>query len=262
MLLTLPVSNYCLFANAFLGKYLPKTTDTSTKGKDDKKNDKSDKEPDKTDNKNVTSSSGDLSLDKKEEDDETPVLTYKLIAIYLIGKEPRALIKNLETPDELPKEYMVGEYVDELQKFSIAKISFNPTARVELIDRDGLSYLIKPQISENKGDASGKGASKPSAYSTGKYYKKRESDPAPSSSTAPAPQANTDKPAVPSQPSQKAEGDAASKSQVAEPGPSSSGSSQGGTQTQIGGTPAPKETPKPQDKPADSSDNRPANPFQ
>ncbi len=256
MLLTFSISNYCLFVKAFSGKYLPKTTDTSTKDKDDKKKDKSGKESDKTDNKNTTSSSGDLNLDKEE--DETPVLTYKLIAIYLIGKEPRALIKNLEIPDELPKEYRVGEYVDELQKFSISKISFNPTARVELIDRDGLSYLIKPQISENKVDASGKGGLKPSAYSTGKIYKKRESDPAPSAPTAPAPQANTDKPMLPSQSSQKAEGDTVSKPQAADPSPSSSGVSQGGAQ--IGGTP--KETPKSQDKPADSSENRPANPFQ
>ncbi|MBI3590168.1 MAG: hypothetical protein HY094_02180 [Candidatus Melainabacteria bacterium] len=85
--------------------------------------------------------------DKSQEDKEKvidPSENYKLIAIYLIANKPRALIKNLAIPDEAPKEYQVGDFLDEFQTISVSKISFNPTARIELVDQNGLSYLIKP----------------------------------------------------------------------------------------------------------------------
>lgn len=84
--------------------------------------------------------------EKKEEEPSSDELLrkYKLVGIYLIGNEPRALIKNLENTDEGPKEYKQGDFIDEAQEFSLSKISFNPTSRVELIDQDGISYLIKP----------------------------------------------------------------------------------------------------------------------
>ncbi len=69
---------------------------------------------------------------------------YKLIGIYLIGSQPRALIKNLEETEDTGKEYQQGDFLDDAQTFSVSKISFNPTARVELIDQDGINYLIKP----------------------------------------------------------------------------------------------------------------------
>ncbi|GEM_PF-6622703 len=85
---------------------------------------------------------------KKEKID--PSRIYKIIAIYIIGDKPRALIKNLSTPEELPTEFQVGDYLDEMQIFSIAKISFNPTARVEIVDQNGLNYVMKPKSSDDK----------------------------------------------------------------------------------------------------------------
>ena len=107
-------------------------------------------------------------LDAETKDEENkeekinPYQTYKIIAIYIIGNQPRALIKNLSTPEELPLEFQAGDYLDEMQLFSVAKISFNPTARVEIVDRTGLSYVMKPRNSDDK---SAPGGSKTSTTS-------------------------------------------------------------------------------------------------
>ena len=91
--------------------------------------------------------------DKKEKID--PLQTYKIIAIYIIGNQPRALIKNLSTPEELPMEFQVGDYLDEVQTLSVVKISFNPTARVEIVDQSGFGYIIKPKNSDDKSGSVG-----------------------------------------------------------------------------------------------------------
>lgn len=84
-----------------------------------------------------------------QEEKFDPNKDYKLIAIYLISKEPRALIKDLNNTEEGPKEFRVGDYLDELQSLSISKISLNPTLRVELTDENGLGFLLKPSSGES-----------------------------------------------------------------------------------------------------------------
>ena len=86
----------------------------------------------------------------KEVEKVNPAETYKLIAIYLVGKKPRALVKNTSIPEEGPKEYQEGDYLDELQTISVSRILLNPTSGVELIDQYGEDYLLKPQISEKQ----------------------------------------------------------------------------------------------------------------
>ena len=205
LVIVLKVTSLSVLAEKSFSKYLPKTKSTKTAEKATKETSDDTQEPS---DKNSTSSSSSGSVQDKSDDnnDDEVALSYKLVAIYLIGSEPRALIKNLQTPDEQPKEYKTGEFIDELQKFSISKISFNPTARIELIDRDGLSYLIKPQIAEDKVDASGMSSAKSfPTYSTGKYAKKRDSEattqenqPAPSQpSTPPADSSTSTSPTTP-----------------------------------------------------------------
>ena len=125
------------FAKDSKSEFLPKTKDTkSDKDSDENSKDSMDKESKKDDTGN-----GDLVVNPDE--------SFKLIAIYLVGNKPRALIKNLEKPEDPAKEFQVGDYVDELQAFSISKILLNPTARIELTDSNGLSYLIKTKNTEN-----------------------------------------------------------------------------------------------------------------
>ena len=111
-----------------MSKFLPKTKDTNSNSKDsiDTKT---------TDDKNST--------EDNEEEVDNPENSFKLVAIYLVGNKPRALIKNLDKPEDPAKEFQTGDYVDELQTFSISKILLNPTARIELTDLNGLSYVIK-----------------------------------------------------------------------------------------------------------------------
>ena len=135
--------------------------------------------------------------DSEEKEKFDPAQDYKLIAVYLINKQPRALIKNLTTPEEAAKEYQVGDYLDELGTLSISKISFNPTTRVEFIDQDGLSYLIKPNSNDDKTAVSGAKGSYgnkafPSHFSTGgtkpKIKKASESTATPSQAPPSSPQ--------------------------------------------------------------------------
>lgn len=111
-------------------------TPTSTPSTDLSQNDKS-KTEDVKDGENEKEES------KADKNDEL-LRKYKLIGIYLIGSQPRALIKNLEETQDGTKEYQQGDFLDDALTFSVSKISFNPTARVELIDQDGINYLIKP----------------------------------------------------------------------------------------------------------------------
>ena len=123
-------------------KFLPKTKDTKS---DDKKSSNEDSK-DSMDDK----SADDVNDSKGEEQViDNPDESFKLIAIYLVGNKPRALIKNLDKPEDPAKEFQVGDYVDELQAFSISKILLNPTARIELVDPDGLSYVIKTKNTDS-----------------------------------------------------------------------------------------------------------------
>ena len=112
----------------------------------------------KNDNLKIEESETKEAQGEPEEEKEKfdPVQSYKLIAVYLFNKQPRALIKNLQTPEVGAAEYKVGDFLDELQTISVSKISLNPTIRVELLDEDGLNYLIKPSSeSSNSGITSG-----------------------------------------------------------------------------------------------------------
>lgn len=153
-------------------KNLPKTKDTSTasKSKVDKKEvklKKSDKKSEKS-KEEVPPDEEALADDIEEKSD--PSKNYKLIAIYLIGNRPRVLLKDLSNTDEPPKEFQLGDFLDEEQTVSISKINFNPTARIELTDLDGISYLLKPQNTEDSKSAtsSSSSLSKPTYFSSGK----------------------------------------------------------------------------------------------
>jgi hypothetical protein len=125
-------------------KFLPKTEDTKS---DDKKSSNEDSK-DSMDDK-----SADDVNDSEEEEQviDDPDESFKLIAIYLVGNNPRGLIKNLDKPEDPAKEFQVGDYVyvDELKAFLISKILLNPTARIELVDPNGLSYVIKTKNTDS-----------------------------------------------------------------------------------------------------------------
>ena len=104
---------------------------------------------DKEKQKNDESKKDETDTGESEDHIYNPGRSFKLIAIYLIGNKARALIKNLNLPDEPPKEFKVGDYIDEDEIFSISRISLNPTSRIELIDANGLSYILKPKSREN-----------------------------------------------------------------------------------------------------------------
>ena len=263
-------------------KNLPKTKDTVTKNGDDKI---------QNEDKSKTDSDGKgkkVSNNENDQDDENPNEVYKLIAIYLINKQPRALIKNAEKPEDGPKEYQIGEYIDDLQKYSISKISFNPTARVEIIDKDGLAYLIKAQNTDDKNSiAKAKstfvGMSSPTYFSGSssknkgkKSFTTQESSqeavqPPPPSGTETKPAGETTPPQQAQQASQPVQPQQGQQAQQPQQPPSQSppplgqatqgtASSQGAVQ--IGGS-AP--TPPKTDKPPPSGDgldvSRPPSPF-
>ena len=138
-------------------KFLPKTKDMVDTSKDSMD----------TKNADEKSSSG----SSQEDEVDNPEDSFKLIAIYLVGSKPRALIKNLNKPEDPAKEFQVGDYVDELENFSISKILLNPTARVELIDPDGLNYIIKPRNTEDTNSAQLSKTSKSPTYSGGNKIK-------------------------------------------------------------------------------------------
>lgn len=130
-------------------EFLPKTKDTiSGSKKSSDKGSKSLSSDKNVDDKNDSDDSGDSDEEELEKISD-PSESFKLIAIYLVENKPRALIKNLEKPEDSAKEYQLGDYLDELQTFSISKILLIPTARIELTDLNGLSYVLKPKNTDN-----------------------------------------------------------------------------------------------------------------
>lgn len=181
-------------------KNLPKVKDTTSlsKTKTDKKDLKNDKK--------VEENKDDPLNDELADDIEgksDPSKNYKLIAIYLIGNRPRVLLKDLSDPDDPPKEYQAGDFLDEEQTISVSKINFNPTARIELTDLDGISYLLKPQNIEDSMSAtsSSSSLSKPTYFSSGKGKIKRSvsSPPSPvkASNAQPPPSSPNPPPSTP-----------------------------------------------------------------
>lgn len=81
---------------------------------------------------------------------EDPTKDFRLLAVYLIGNEVRALIKDLSATDQSLREFKVGDFLDEEENIEVSRISINPTARVELIDRSGFGYLMRTQIGDIK----------------------------------------------------------------------------------------------------------------
>ena len=123
--------------------------------------------------------SGEDENEVKDEKDD-PTENYKLIAIYRIANQPRALIKNLDIPEETAKEFQIGDFLDESQTISVSKISFNPTARVEIVDQDGLNYLIKPSNVDSKGQSAisktSTGSKTMPTYATGTKSRPKKAD--------------------------------------------------------------------------------------
>lgn len=132
----------CSMAKDSISEFLPKTKDTA---------------------KDAEDKSG-LEENEKEEI-SNPEDSFKLVAIYLVGNKPRALIKNLEKPEDPAKEYQIGDYVDELQTFLISKILLNPTTRIELTDPNGLSYVLKGKNAD--GTASSQSSKSSPSYASG-----------------------------------------------------------------------------------------------
>lgn len=168
LILTFVNSSLFLVARAEieLSSSLPKTKDTGTSLEvEANESDKNDEEMN----------------DLEEEKKVNPTKIYKLIAIYLIDKQPRALIKNLTLPDEAAHEYQVGEYLDDLQLLSVSKILLNPTFRIEIVDQDGLAYLLKPSEINSKETSTTKTnygtKSTPTYFSSGSKYKPRKTLP-------------------------------------------------------------------------------------
>ncbi|MBI3308846.1 MAG: hypothetical protein HYZ79_05690 [Candidatus Melainabacteria bacterium] len=150
------------------------------------------------------------------ENEADPTQVYKLIAVYLIGKQQRALIKNDLEPEEGAKEYKTGDYLDEERTVSISRISMLPTARIELIDSRGLTYLMKPytiDITNSRGGGKIAGSSAFPTYSSSPSKSTSSSSssaassappPAPSSSTASTTTSDSSSTAAPSSDSSSA----------------------------------------------------------
>ena len=124
---------------------------------------------------------------------------FKLIAVYLIAKQPRALIKNLSIPEEGAKEFQTGDFIDEYQTIQVSKISLNPTTRVELLDQNGFAYLIKTQSFDMKaaGSKGGGGSKIAPTYFGGSAKSKPKKEKGTTASTQPEKQ---DKIQAPEQP--------------------------------------------------------------
>lgn len=153
------IANLASIAKDSISKFLPKTNNTTTENKDSEKEDEGDEE-----------------LEDEEDEVNNPDENFKLIAIYQVANKPRALIKDLANPEDSAKEYQVGDYLGEIQAFSISKILFNPTPRIELIDVNGLSYVIKPKSSDSQNSPSAASMSSkplPTYFSGGKAKIKR-----------------------------------------------------------------------------------------
>lgn len=149
-------SIFVLDAKEKSSDFLPKTKDTKsnnsmsskTESTDDANKKADSSEDDENDEDDKNDKDDDKESDEKAEEIDDPQDTFRLVAIYIIGNKPRALIKNLEKPEDAAKEFLVGDYLDEEQNFSVSKILLNPTIRVEIIDPNGLSYIMKPSNSD------------------------------------------------------------------------------------------------------------------
>lgn len=121
--------------------------------------------------------------DLEEEEVIDPSQSFKLIGIYLLSNKPKALIKNELNSDESAREYGIGDFLDDGQTVSIAKILFKPTSRVELIDKDGLIYLMKPYSPAEEGGSVSASSSTSKIYpnyssktKSSSYYKSKKTD--------------------------------------------------------------------------------------
>lgn len=266
-------------------KNLPKTKETSASASSDKtkkdlklKDDKKAGKDSKDKSKDVQTTEEEDALADDIEEKSDPSKSFKLIAIYLIGNRPRVLLKDLSDPDEPPKEFQEGDYLNDEQTVSISKINFNPTARIELTDLDGISYLLKPQNLEDSMSGVTTSTSKPTYFSSGSKSKIKRSvstppspvnpppnpPPQPAANNAPAETAKKEEapaspaPAQAGAPAQAlmavsdSAGSAGATALTAGSGASATGSGPGG-----GSEP-------PKDPPMDSmgADSRPVNPFE
>lgn len=162
--ISIPLS---IFAQNVLPDTLPKTKDLNNKDKEVVK-------------ENSTSQVGSEETEEEEEKEKIePSSIFKLVAVFIIEKQPRALIKNLTKPEEPAREFQVGDYLDDEQIYTLSRITFNPTTRIEIIDQSGLSYLVKQSVIDEKVQkaidtvGSGTGRSLPSKFTSSKTIKKK-----------------------------------------------------------------------------------------
>lgn len=116
-----------------------------------------------------------VNVDKKETKEKIdPERIYKLIAVYIVDKKPKAIIESIADINDSPSgEYQVGDYLDEMKTVSISKILLSPTSRVELISNDGSTYLLKPYaLDDGKGGSSASAARRgvPSILNSGPKF--------------------------------------------------------------------------------------------
>lgn len=216
---------------------------------------------------------------KAEKEERNPILDYKLIAIYKIENQKRALIFNEALPDDGAKEYREGDYLDDLQYFSVHKIVINPTVKIEIIDKDGLSYLIRPHSVDVKSLSGGSAGTRsiPSQFSTGGTSSKKppsskrpltDTDEAKApkekeeSTTPPPPQAASETKSTEASQETK-EPSAGADGAIQAAGKTTAGSSATDTSSQKSGTASEVAPPSRQtNQPAgDDLQSRPSNPF-
>lgn len=141
---------FCSVAEDELPSALPKTKDLNTKEDDQDK----------------------IAPEEEKEETIDPSSIFKLVAVYLIDNQPRALIKNLTKVEEPAREFQVGDSLDDEQIYTLSKITFNPTTRIEIIDKSGLNYLVKQSHIDEKsgqGTASTLGSTTTRKSLPGKY---------------------------------------------------------------------------------------------
>jgi hypothetical protein len=233
------------FAATSFSKNLPKTKSAS-----------------KTSSKDKKSSVKDDAEDAEKADDiekDNPGKNYKLVAIYLIGNKSRVLLKDSSQPDLPAKEYQAGDFLDDAQTITISKINFNPTARIELTDSSGISYLLKPQSTEESKKTGSSTGSLPTYFSAGKNKTTKR---APSTSSPPSPVVPPPPSSAQPNPAQHEAKKDESPKQESSPAKVDASSGQA-LKTTDSAAPPPADTAMQQAPPPAMTDpDRPANPFE
>jgi len=218
----------------------------------------------KTKSVSKTSLKNSVAEDADKADDiekDNPGKNYKLVAIYLIGNKARVLLKDSGQPDVPAKEYQMGDFLDEAQTITISKINFNPTARIELTDSSGISYLLKPQSTEDSKKSGSSPGSLPTYFSAGKNKTTKRTPSSSNNYTPPSPVVPPPQASSQSTPAQQEAKKDESPKQDSSPAKVDASSGQALKTIQDSATPPPdimQQAPPP----VMSDPDRPANPFE